>query len=119
MPLYVCRRWEGTVTPQEGQQLAWVRPNRLRDYQMPPADEPLIAHLMTLLCELSEQDDEACDDAISIAAAARALLRRRERRDRDRICADRVGRRRVIVAVVYTLGSKVKALFTTRLGLFV
>ena len=49
MPLYVCRRWEGIVTAQEGQRLAWVRPNRLRDYQMPPADEPLIAHLMTLL----------------------------------------------------------------------
>jgi 8-oxo-dGTP diphosphatase len=49
MPLYVCRRWEGTVAPQEGQQLAWVRPNRLRDYPMPPADEPLIPHLTALL----------------------------------------------------------------------
>ena len=49
MPLYVCRRWEGTVTAQEGQGLAWVRPNRLRDYPMPPADEPLVSHLMTLL----------------------------------------------------------------------
>jgi 8-oxo-dGTP diphosphatase len=49
MPLYVCRRWEGTVTPREGQHLLWVRPNRLRDYPMPPADEPLISHLMTLL----------------------------------------------------------------------
>ena len=49
MPLYVCRRWEGIVTAQEGQRLAWVRPNRLRDYKMPPADEPLIAHLTTLL----------------------------------------------------------------------
>lgn len=49
MPLYVCRRWEGTVTPQEGQKLAWVRPNKLRDYEMPPADVPLIAHLATLL----------------------------------------------------------------------
>jgi 8-oxo-dGTP diphosphatase len=49
MPLYVCRRWEGIVTAQEGQKLVWVRPNRLREYKMPPADEPLIAHLMTLL----------------------------------------------------------------------
>src|SRR6185503_19941139 len=49
MPLYVCRRWDGTVTPAEGQQLAWVKPNRLRDYEMPPADVPLISHLMTLL----------------------------------------------------------------------
>jgi 8-oxo-dGTP diphosphatase len=49
MPLYVCRRWDGTVAATEGQQLAWVRPNRLRDYEMPPADVPLISHLMTLL----------------------------------------------------------------------
>jgi 8-oxo-dGTP diphosphatase len=49
MPLYVCRRWEGTVTATEGQQLAWVRPNRLRDYEMPPADVPLVSHLMALL----------------------------------------------------------------------
>jgi 8-oxo-dGTP diphosphatase len=49
MPFYVCRRWEGTVTASEGQQLVWVRPNRLRDYEMPPADVPLISHLTTLL----------------------------------------------------------------------
>ncbi len=49
MPLYVCRRWEGTVSPLEGQRLAWAKPNRLRDYKMPPADEPLVAHLMGLL----------------------------------------------------------------------
>jgi 8-oxo-dGTP diphosphatase len=49
MPLYVCRRWEGQVTAIEGQKLAWVKPNRLRDYEMPPADVPLISHLMTLL----------------------------------------------------------------------
>jgi 8-oxo-dGTP diphosphatase len=49
MPLYICRRWEGIVAAQEGQALAWVRPNRLRDYPMPPADEPLISHLMGLL----------------------------------------------------------------------
>jgi 8-oxo-dGTP diphosphatase len=49
MPLYVCRRWEGTVQAQEGQKLAWVRPNKLRDYPMPPADVPLISHLTTLL----------------------------------------------------------------------
>lgn len=42
MPLFVCRRWEGIPTPHEGQTLAWVRPERLRDYPMPPADVPLI-----------------------------------------------------------------------------
>jgi len=49
MPLYVCRRWEGTVQALEGQELAWVKPNRMREYKMPPADEPLVAHLMALL----------------------------------------------------------------------
>jgi len=49
MPLYICRKWEGMVTPREGQQLAWVRANKLRDYPMPPADIPLIAHLTDLL----------------------------------------------------------------------
>jgi 8-oxo-dGTP diphosphatase len=49
MPLYICRRWEGTVRALEGQKVTWVRPNRLRDYPMPPADEPLISHLMLLL----------------------------------------------------------------------
>jgi 8-oxo-dGTP diphosphatase len=49
MPLYVCRRWGGTVTALEGQRLAWVKPNRLRDYDMPPADVPLVSHLMALL----------------------------------------------------------------------
>ena len=48
MPLYVCRRWEGIVQPREGQSLKWVRPGALRDYAMPPADEPLIPHLVTL-----------------------------------------------------------------------
>jgi 8-oxo-dGTP diphosphatase len=49
MPLYVCRRWEGLATPREGQQLAWVRANKLRDYPMPPADIPLIPPLIELL----------------------------------------------------------------------
>jgi 8-oxo-dGTP diphosphatase len=49
MPLYVCRRWEGFVKAQEKQRLKWVRPKELRNYPMPPADEPLISHLTTLL----------------------------------------------------------------------
>jgi 8-oxo-dGTP diphosphatase len=49
MPLYICRRWDGNVIAREGQNLAWVRPNKLRDYPMPPADIPLIPHLIDLL----------------------------------------------------------------------
>jgi 8-oxo-dGTP diphosphatase len=49
MPLYVCRKWQGTPRPLEGQTLAWVRPMRLADYEMPPADKPLIAMLRDLL----------------------------------------------------------------------
>lgn len=49
MPLYVCRVWQGTPSPREGQKLAWVRPPRLADYPMPPADAPLVAMLRDLL----------------------------------------------------------------------
>jgi 8-oxo-dGTP diphosphatase len=49
MPLFVCRKWRGTVTPLEGQEIAWVRPLRMRDYEMPPADRPLVAMLRDLL----------------------------------------------------------------------
>ena len=49
MPLYVCRRWGGNIHGREGQALKWVRPVRLRDYPMPPADEPLIPHLIDLV----------------------------------------------------------------------
>jgi 8-oxo-dGTP diphosphatase len=49
MPLYVCRKWSGEVRPLEGQRLAWVRPLRMSDYPMPPADKPLVAMLRDLL----------------------------------------------------------------------
>lgn len=49
MPLYVCRRWEGTPVAREGQTLAWVRPREMRGWPMPPADLPLISHLVDLL----------------------------------------------------------------------
>ena len=49
MPLYVCRRYEGIPVGREGQAIKWVRPSALRDYPMPPADEPLIPFLQDLL----------------------------------------------------------------------
>jgi 8-oxo-dGTP diphosphatase len=49
MPLYVCRKWEGTVRAVEHQAIKWVRPVKLRDFPMPPADEPLIPPLIDLL----------------------------------------------------------------------
>ncbi len=49
MPLFVCRKWEGRVTPMEKQQIKWVMPMRLGDYPMPPADKPLIAMLRDYL----------------------------------------------------------------------
>ncbi|MCA8881504.1 MAG: 8-oxo-dGTP diphosphatase MutT [Rhodobacteraceae bacterium] len=42
MPVFVCRRWTGTVQAREGQEFAWVASNRLREYPMPAADSPLI-----------------------------------------------------------------------------
>jgi 8-oxo-dGTP diphosphatase len=49
MPLYLCRRWEGQVTAREHKAMAWVKPNKLSDYPMPPADAPLIAWLRDLV----------------------------------------------------------------------
>ncbi|MEQ9145673.1 MAG: 8-oxo-dGTP diphosphatase MutT [Parvibaculaceae bacterium] len=49
MPLYVCRKWNGIPRPVEGQTLKWVRPVRMGEYPMPPADEPLVAMLRDLL----------------------------------------------------------------------
>lgn len=49
MPLYVCRKWTGLPELREHAALKWVRPQALRDYPMPPADEPLIAALCDLL----------------------------------------------------------------------
>ena len=50
MPLYICRRWNGFVSPRENQALKWVFPKELRAYPMPPADAPLIPALIDLLC---------------------------------------------------------------------
>ena len=49
MPLYLVRRWEGTITAREHEATAWVKPARLGDYPMPPADGPLVAWLRDLL----------------------------------------------------------------------
>ena len=49
MPLYLCRRWGGVVRAREHEAIAWVRPNRMADYPMPPADAPLVAWLRDLL----------------------------------------------------------------------
>lgn len=49
MPLYLCRRWSGVVVAKEHEALAWVKPNALSDYEMPPADAPLIAYLRDFL----------------------------------------------------------------------
>ncbi len=49
MPLFICRKWQGTPQAREGQVLKWVRPMALRDYPMPPADIPLIPVLQDWL----------------------------------------------------------------------
>ena len=49
MPLYAARNWKGMAQPREGQELAWVRVERLKDYPMPAADVPLVAALRDLL----------------------------------------------------------------------
>jgi 8-oxo-dGTP diphosphatase len=49
MPLYLCRKWKGTPLAQEHSALKWVRPDKLADYDMPPADKPLVAMLRDFL----------------------------------------------------------------------
>lgn len=49
MPLYVCRRYDGIARGLEGQAVKWVRAKDLRDYSMPPADDPLVPFLVDLL----------------------------------------------------------------------
>lgn len=49
MPLFICRRWKGDIRPTEAPEVKWVRPVRLRDFPMPPADLPLIPHLIEAL----------------------------------------------------------------------
>ena len=49
MPVYLCRKWNGVVQAREHEAIAWVRPNRMADYPMPPADAPLVAWLRDLL----------------------------------------------------------------------
>ena len=49
MPLYLCRRWEGLVQAREHEAIAWVKPNQMGAYPMPPADAPLVAWLRDLL----------------------------------------------------------------------
>lgn len=49
MPLFACRKWEGTPRPQEGQTLKWVKPSQMSEYPMPAADIPLVAMLRDLL----------------------------------------------------------------------
>ena len=49
MPLFACRKWNGIVQPREGQELAWVRAEKLTDYPMPPADIPLIPQIRSWL----------------------------------------------------------------------
>ena len=49
MPLFICRRWWGNILPLESQEVLWVRPKKLRDFDMPPADEPLVSMLRDFL----------------------------------------------------------------------
>ena len=49
MPLYLCRKWGGEITPREGQRITWVRANRLSEFAMPPADEPVRTMLRDIL----------------------------------------------------------------------
>jgi 8-oxo-dGTP diphosphatase len=48
MPLYLCRRWSGTVRPLVHAAVQWLRPDELTALPMPPADIPLLAALRAI-----------------------------------------------------------------------
>jgi 8-oxo-dGTP diphosphatase len=52
MPVFLCRRWRGELSAQEGQELAWVLPGEISAFSMPPADEPLKVLLPRLLASI-------------------------------------------------------------------
>jgi 8-oxo-dGTP diphosphatase len=58
MPVYLCREWRGNIAAHEGQELLWVQPDALQRYDMPPADEPLIAALRDRLRDRSSEEHE-------------------------------------------------------------
>ena len=45
MPLFWCKKWHGTVQPQEGQKMAWVEVTALANYPFVPADEPILPRI--------------------------------------------------------------------------
>jgi 8-oxo-dGTP diphosphatase len=47
--LYICRKWRGVPRPLDAAALQWVRPVRMFDLEMPPADKPLIGLLDALI----------------------------------------------------------------------
>jgi 8-oxo-dGTP diphosphatase len=49
MPVFLCRRWEGMVSPTEGQKITWASPDELERFPMPPADAPLLPLLRRML----------------------------------------------------------------------
>lgn len=49
MPLYICRTWDGDISPREGQEIKWVQGTELWKYPMPPADLPLVPWVRDLL----------------------------------------------------------------------
>ena len=49
MPLFICRRWWGDILALESQEMRWVWPKKLREFDMPPADEPLVSMLRDFL----------------------------------------------------------------------
>jgi 8-oxo-dGTP diphosphatase len=49
MPLFICKKWSGSIHPNEGQSYAWVNLEDLKSYPMPPADAPLLDHILKFM----------------------------------------------------------------------
>ena len=116
MPLYVCRRWKGVVTSLEGQELQWVRPVEAPRLPMPPADKPLMSHLILLLWADTRVQKEADVEEMALrpmmALCARALPPTRQGATAIEyaLIASEVGA--AVAATVYNLGSATQALYS-------
>jgi len=122
MPLYVCRQWNGEVEAKEGQEIAWVRPNRLADYDMPPADEPKRETLRELLNNKKKPDEQEFKTMIIALEKAHAFVSDFVRDTSGTTAIEyaviAAGIAMTIIATVNGVGSEVNSLFTSVQGKF-
>jgi len=49
MPVWTCRKWQGTPQALEHEDICWMKPSAMRSLPMIEADDPLVERLQLLL----------------------------------------------------------------------